>query len=336
MSIIVTADLHWNDNPRDLYRHQFVEWLTVCLKKHKPEALFILGDLTDAKDEHRAWLVNQVVLHITRLALFCPVVIIRGNHDFLSPDWPFFRFVSELDNVYWVNWAEEDNGPTLTDLKPKLTIGQFVMLPHTSDYKKDWANFDFSRYDWAFTHNTFEGSNYGQGPLAKGIPPEMLPDTCLVLSGDVHIPQRVPPNVVYVGAPYRIDFGDEYEPHVALVTRSKLDYIAVPGVQKRLVEIKSLADLKKVNVEKGDMVKVRLSLATEDRTKWPEMQEAIKQWAFVRGLVLSSSAPMVAREPGQPRNLQRYDDKQLVSEYVFRRGADAATLKTGLRLLEMG
>jgi len=325
MSVIVTADLHWNDNPRDLYRHQYVEWLAGCLKQHKPEALFILGDLTDAKDEHRAWLVNQVVLHITRLALFCPVVILRGNHDFLSPDWPFFRFVDQLENVYWVNWPD--------DGLFHLSIGDYVCLPHTSDYKNDWAKFDFSKYEWVFTHNTFTGSDYGQGPLAKGIPPDVFPDTCVVLSGDVHIPQSVKP-VTYVGAPYLVDFGDDYDPRVMLIGKGSVRSISVDGPQKRLVEIKSLADLKKVKLDSGDMVKVRLNLATEERSKWPEMQAAIKQWAEKQGLVLSSSQPMVAREPGQARRVRIYDDKLLVRDYVKSRGADAATEKTGIRLLE--
>jgi predicted phosphodiesterase len=329
MTVIVTADLHWNDNPRDAYRHQYVEWLEGCLKKHKAEALFILGDLTDAKDEHRSWLVNQVVAHLTRWARLCPVIIIRGNHDFLSPDWPFFGFVDKLHNVHWVNWPMNYDEIAL---KMELSIGRFVMLPHTSDYKKEWAEFDFGKYEWVFTHNTFTGSDYGQGPLAKGIPPDVFPDSCVVLSGDVHIPQHVKP-VTYVGAPYLIDFGDDYDPRVMLIGRGSVKSILVDGPQKRLVEIKSLADLKKVKLAGGDMVKVRLNLATEDRSKWPEMQTAIKQWAEKQGLVLSSSQPMVAREPGLKR-VRIYDDKLLVRDYVKSRGADAATEKTGLRLME--
>jgi hypothetical protein len=330
MSVIVTADLHFNDNPRDAYRHQFVPWLIGCLAQHKAEALFILGDLTDAKDEHRAWLVNQVVNHLVVLAQVCPVVIIRGNHDFLSPDWPFFGFVNKLYNVHWVNWPTDSDELALAN---KLSIGPFALLPHTSDYKKEWDDFDFNQYPWAFTHNTFTGSDYGQGPLAKGIPPDVFPDTCVVLSGDVHIPQNIKP-VTYVGAPYLIDFGDVYQPRVMLIGKGSVKSIPTQGPQKRLVEIKSLADLKKVKLDSGDMVKVRLSLATEDRSKWPEMQAAIKEWADKQKLVLSSSQPMVARDPAVKRSLRRYDDKQLVKEYIKSRGADAATEKTGLRLLE--
>ena len=333
MSVIATGDLHWSDNHRDAYRHEFVGWLSGCLEEHKPEALFLLGDLTEAKDEHQAWLTNTVVGHIARLASYCPVIIIRGNHDAVNPDWPFFRFVDEIDNVFWINQPSDSVKGALSAIS--LGIGRYLCLPHTTDHERDWAEFkNLAKYTWIFTHNTFSGADYGRGQLAKGIPLSVIPSNSVqVVSGDVHVPQKVGP-VTYVGAPYTIDFGDDYKPRVALIKGDKMAFIPTQGAQKRLVEVSSLADLKKVKLAKGDIVKVRVNLATEDRTKWPEMQTAIKEWSDKQGVVLSLSQPMVDRDPGRKRKLPITDDKQLIREYIKQRGADPVTERVGLRLME--
>src|SRR5262245_15252200 len=302
MSVIVTADLHWNDNTRDAARHDFVDWMVGCLKQHRADALFVLGDLTEGKDEHRSWLVNAVVDHLARWSRQCPVIVIRGNHDYLDPEHPFFGFVNHIEGLYWINRPMDDGEGSLSvhhGDRLRHSIGRYLMLPHTRDFEKDWDGYKLRDYGWVFTHNTFEGSDYGQGPLAKGIPLDVVKGA-RVISGDVHIPQKIGP-VTYVGAPYLIDFGDDYEPRVAMVDGSKLSFVKVDGPQKRLIEVRSLKELVEKGrtlVEKGDIVKVRVDLTMAEHAKWPEMQAKVREWADKQGVVLHAATPVLLREEG--------------------------------------
>src|SRR5205814_1607714 len=91
-----------------------------------------------------------------------------------------------------------------------------LFLPHTNNYKRDWKGLDFSKYQWIFAHNTFQGANIGPRRL-EGIPTSIFPRNAKVISGDIHVPQHFGP-IEYVGAPYRIDFGDDYEPRVLFLS----------------------------------------------------------------------------------------------------------------------
>lgn len=361
MTVLVTADLHWSDNPRDDYRHRFVDWLVATCRKEDASALFILGDLTEQKDEHRAWLVNTVVDHISRLARTCPVVLVRGNHDFLNPDWPFFRFVERINGVTWINdpissdewhirYSERD--PAFPRPPPLKDLASFLILPHTTNPDRDWDGRMYragmpkgvdNHYSWIFTHNTFEGASYGRGDAAKGISLDWFDKQDRVISGDIHVPQKLGP-VTYVGAPYLVDFGDDYEPRILALGRAAkaIESITCPGPQKRLVEITSLRQLStiKANVEKGDIVKVRVSLTMAEHARWPEIQERVREWGDKAGVRVHAITPQMVRGDDRTKATRqaraKRDDTALVREYVKQRGVDNATEKTGIRLLSNG
>lgn len=337
MSIIITSDWHLSDNPRDAARHQFIDWLVDLLKEERPQALFMLGDLTEAKDEHRAWLANRVVEHIVRLARLCPMVILRGNHDAVNPEWPFFHFVGNLDNVYWINQPQDSDVGALALLNLDRVIGRHLFLPHTSNHERDWADYkNLAKYVWIFTHNTFAGADYGHGHQAKGIPPSLIPKGVEVVSGDVHVPQRVGP-ITYVGAPFHVDFGDDYQPRVAKVASDRIAFVDVAGPEKRLLEITDLKDLAKAKYNPGDIVKVRIVLSPADHARWPEMQAAVRAWGDKHDVIINAVVPQVGRVDGGrggKRMVQKRDDPALVKAYVKARGVDGVTEKTGLRLLD--
>ena len=96
MNSLVTGDWHFSDNPRDDYRHAYMKKLMRLIKRKKVNNLIVLGDLTEEKDRHSAWLVNQVVLHFAELSQLCKIYILRGNHDYVDPDTPFFSFLGHF------------------------------------------------------------------------------------------------------------------------------------------------------------------------------------------------------------------------------------------------
>ncbi|RPI87194.1 MAG: hypothetical protein EHM40_23155, partial [Chloroflexi bacterium] len=84
MTWLVTSDLHLTDRPRDAHRFGLFKWLAKKQRKHGVKATFILGDITDKKDNHSSALVNRVVNELTQLEP--PVYVLKGNHDFIDPN----------------------------------------------------------------------------------------------------------------------------------------------------------------------------------------------------------------------------------------------------------
>lgn len=332
---LVTADLHLGANPRDIYRHQFMKTLTLMLEEQEVDLLLILGDLTEEKDNHGAWLVNKLVFYIARFARRCPVIILRGNHDYLDASVPFYGFLSRLDRVAWVN------APTNSeDLSEDISwpLGRSLFLPHTPNWKRDYPEWDVFNYEWVFAHNTFEGAKGDNNHLLHGIPTDIFPPKARVIAGDIHKPQKVGP-VTYVGAPYLVDFGDNYKPRVLLLEDDKMTSIPCVGPQKRLVEISELDELDlQPGLNEGDILKVRVKLDRSEHAAWPAIQKEVRAWGSKHGYWIYTVQPELAKytaskasQKGKPPPTR--NDKQLVEEYASKRNVDPQTLKVGVELL---
>lgn len=325
MTIIVTADWHLSDNPRDSYRLAFLPWLKDQLIRKQVLDLVILGDLTEEKDRHSAVLTNLVVLNLNELAGVASVTILRGNHDATDPDVPFYGFVDVIPRVRWIN------SPT------KITLdGQkCLFLPWTPNYQRDWANLNFTTPQWIFAHNTFDGAR--SGTILKGISPAVFPAKANVIAGDIHIPQTFGP-ITYVGAPYHVDFGDDYEARVLLLDGQNMSSIPVNGLaQKRLVTVRSLDDLNRIKLKKNDIVTVRVDVSRQQHTGWADMVARVREWGQEQGVTVHTVQPNLTDKaaPAEARpQLNQRTDAELLTEYAKRRNIDAATLKSGLELLK--
>lgn len=333
MNTIVTADLHLNDNPRDAYRHAFMQALPDMLRLNKASCLMILGDLTDEKDHHGAWLVNQIAKHVHECAKVCPIIINRGNHDYIVEQQPFFGFVNRIANVYWINIATDTQDFRL----PIEQLGRCLLLPHTNDYKRDWASFKFDQYSYIFAHNTFNGAAVGFGRKLEGIDTDIFPSKARVVSGDIHVPQRLGP-VRYVGAPYTIDFGDAYDGRLLLLQRVKIKSILVDGPQKRLITITDTTRKPDVSsLNKGDILKIQVRLTAARMKEWPQIKHTWQDWGHKAGYVVHMVIPEVTDSTrsiiiNKPRNNK--SDAELLREYAGARKIDKSTINTGLKLLE--
>ena len=92
---LLTSDIHHTSRAADAYRWDLWPWAREQITKNRLKALFILGDLTDNKDAHPAELVNRLVDEIQQTAKLCPIYILKGNHDFIDPTTPFFKFIRQ-------------------------------------------------------------------------------------------------------------------------------------------------------------------------------------------------------------------------------------------------
>lgn len=328
MKRLISSDWQLADNARDRYRTDFVvKTLPALIEKYKPDQLLVLGDITEEKDRFPAPLVNEIVNCFHDLSKKCEIIILQGNHDILHAAHPFFEFISCFDNISWISV------PTERD--------HCLYLPHTRDYKKDWAGLQFDGYDFIFAHNIFEGVK-ANGQALSGIPRSIFSNDCFVISGDVHEPQTLQP-VTYVGSPCLCDFGDSYQPRVLFLDDLKVKSIKVYGQQKRLIHctVNKIAGKRELdfdhNANENDIIKVKVDLDMSDVAEWATIREEIEQWAAKNKFVLNSVVPIIAYVQGERQKIVKSThkaDSVYLQTFVKRLGLDEQTAQVGKDLME--
>lgn len=157
-----------------------------------------------------------------------------------------------------------------------------------------------------------------------------------IISGDVHVPQSFR-NLVYIGAPYTINFGDDYTPRAVLLDQGKIKFIPLDGPQKRLIWMDVRGRWKLGNAEKGDIVRIRLQMRQEDYPRWAEFRERCEAWCEDMQFTLDGVEPLIEEVEGEEPTTQKIaktvSDKQLVQNYCRRNKVDDETAKVGERLL---
>lgn len=334
MTIIVTADLHLSAKARDRYRLDNMRRLIKLVRKRQATKLLILGDLTEAKDYHGAWLTNQVVDLMTEASQVCPITVLMGNHDYeADAAVPYFRFLRHIPNIRWIG-----NPTTVQDLEG---IGPAMFLPHTRNHRRDWKNLPIKDYKLVFAHNAFEGAVSEHGHRLSGINTAVFNKKALVLAGDIHTPQSVGP-VTYVGAPWTVDFGDSYKPHVVELTRDSVSTIGVSKwPQKVLLRFKTYRDgVKHIEggCQEGDIAKAVLKLSREEFDRWPTLRNQVREAVLEYGAYPFTIVPEVSKDESKRVRLQvqqheAKSDRDIVEEFGASREVGKATMKMGVKML---
>jgi Calcineurin-like phosphoesterase len=334
MPILISGDIHWSDDPRDAYRHEWVAWFLTQIKKHKADGVVLLGDYTEAKDRHSGWLVNKVVEHLHAMAQLCPVIALLANHDYLGdPASATFGLVSRIEGLTWVSTPKAGK-----DLPAAFSMGlaPALFLPYTADYKRDWDPWmdrgGFGNYAPIFAHQTFTGALGESGRRMEGVPVDIFPEDAMVIAGDIHVPQKLGP-VTYVGAPYSIDFGDQFAGRILKLEGRKLTSVVYHGPQKLLLEIDDVSDLNKDATNGGDIVKVKVNIA--DREKWAETKDAVMRWGEKQKVWVYSVVPVMQKAKQRVRGqVEARSDGELLGVFCKSRNLSESVAKTGRFLME--
>jgi UDP-2,3-diacylglucosamine pyrophosphatase LpxH len=289
---LLCSDLHFTANPADEYRCAFWPWLAGEIEAEKAQTLLILGDVTDAKDYHSAALVNRLTKAFAELLARFPQLQIRvlaGNHDWLRQGGVFFKFLEHLDKrLVFITQPFED----LLDDGPSA-----YFLPYTKNPIRDWANMDFSHYDYLFMHQTAPGSIASNGQAMDG---EELPplNALKVYSGDIHVPQEIGV-VEYVGSPYHVHFGDAFRGRCIVIDRKRKAYdLHFETISRLAVKVSGLRELKKRDIRSGDHVKLTVRLPASDLHDWKRIRRDCSDYlrsvgAEIHGLHLETTRERV-------------------------------------------
>lgn len=320
------GDLHLTDRPQDSYRFGIFPWLRQQQAKYKPEATFLMGDLTDAKDRHSSALVNKIVSSL--LLLEQPIFIIKGNHDYIDPNNPYFGFLNNFERIRFLSETVK-----LAD----LNVG---VIPHVA--KEDAfaaAIGSVEGSDYILFHNTIAGaiaetggslSGFSQAPIRKAAP------RYGAYAGDIHRPQQCGA-VTYVGSPYSIRFGDHFEPRVLLLDGAKKTNLYFDAPRKWALHVGSAEEITNDgNLVKGDQVKVTIALAREEATGWAAHKEAImlacqQKGVAVYGIDVEIHKAIPTKEIVEPAKLDR---SQIVEAFCTSENVPSRVREVGVAFLK--
>lgn len=331
---LLISDLHLVDKPDAAYRWTLFEWLHQTIKEEKVKFLYVLGDLTDAKDNHSAELVNRVVNEIDRLTKAFPnlqIVILAGNHDWLKAGHEFFKFLNVIKNVVYINKPTED-----PDVHGPLTY----YLPYSKNPAKDWEGLDFSHYEFLFMHQTIKGAVSSNGQEMEG---ENLPklDAGKVYSGDIHVPQVIG-GVEYVGSPYHVHFGDNFKPRcVLLESKRRAVDLHFETISRVTVKVGSLDELynRRDEFKAGDQVKLRIELSEADKHGWSKTKRQAANWLLEQGCLVHGVELIVVkstrrRVDGLSGHQPCYSPSEAITRFVEAEALGGDALEIAMEVIE--
>jgi DNA repair exonuclease SbcCD nuclease subunit len=345
--MLLISDLHLTDKKADSYRWGIFDFVLDYYKEHNDKNLIILGDLTDAKDHHSAKLVNRIVLMMRHLVESgMEIFILKGNHDFIDPDVPFFEF---LNQISYINYIKHP--------RSWLIQGErCLFLPYTRNPIDEWrtdkqVQKNKKKCSLVFMHQSVIGSLTSNGYLMEeGLAPKYFDRfRGQVFSGDIHVPQKVGP-VIYVGSPYSVRFNDHFEGRAITLTSYPVTEcgVSVPPCEllmgemktelpgRRTIDIYKLEDLQKADANPGDQVKVRVhvkhSISIGEIFKREIQEECIALDFELCSLSLVRDKKFPLRKKRKIVKSKR--PSEVVSNFSKRKGIDKTKQKIGIDLVE--
>ena len=282
-SILFTTDLHFTDNPREEYRFEIFSLLRKLVNERRIPYCFILGDLTDRTDHHSSWLVNTLISHLTALSRDCDIFILRGNHDCVNEKMPFFQFTQYIDRIRYITSPQ----------KIRLEDKNLYLLPNSRNPMEDWKDLELSKADIICMHQTIEGAKSENGSSLRGCNPEIFSGFKEIYSGDVHVPQRLG-NLLYVGSPYHVHFGDTFEPVVRIRhTDGHIEDIPTEMKSRHMWNLLTLDELGLHPYKKGDQAKIRLNVHSTEWKNWLEIKTKAQNRCEEMGVELFDITPVI-------------------------------------------
>lgn len=269
MRALLSSDLHLTDRKRDEYRWTVFPFLSSFAERQGMDAIFLLGDITDAKDHHSSKLVNRITDSLCRMPV--PVYWSVGNHDYADPAHPFFGFLGHLaeQGVHYIA------KPTTTH----VAGDRVLFLPHTRQPRAVWSKLTrkFKRADLVCCHQTFNKSVASNGMKLDGLPTGLIAKYGYegpIISGDIHVPQTLG-SVTYCGSPHPVRFGDAFAPRVLAYEDGDLRSIPRTTIRRAVIDIFETGDLDSFELDAGDQAKVRIHLRRADFPDWPNIRARV-------------------------------------------------------------
>jgi len=329
LSKLICSDPHLDDSVRNEYRWELFPWLKKQRKLTNSTVLYLLGDICDKKNNHSDKLVNRIVSSIESLLdEFEEIRILKGNHDYDKDDTiPFFKFLDELDGISFIT-------KIITDSSSEL------FLPHTRNPLKDWKAINFNDYKIVYMHQMVQGSKvHDSYCIEEGYDSSQFKKykNTLFISGDNHIPQSIGDNFIYVGAPYPVKFGDNYQGRILHISmENRIESINYSTIAKRSFKIKDASELKNLEYKRGDHAKVEINLSRSEFHEYPAMRKEVNEFCKKNKLELFSVELKPLKDKGIKMKIPKKkltNPSQILKEFSEKEKIGDELLKAGEGLL---
>ena len=326
MSWLLIGDLHLTDRARDAHRFKIFDQIKKWQDQYKPDRTFIMGDLCDQKDRHSATLVNRIADELSKLE---HVRIIMGNHDYIDPKTAFFKFLNKFETVRFID-------------RPFLSAGVCIIPHYRTQAELDQAFREFQKHDnikIVLLHNTFTGAISETGKELTGMTyrKEWPHPRAGIYAGDIHRPQQAG-DIVYVGAPYHVRFGDDYKPRCLLIEENGEGielYLDAPRKWKWTIrepnEILKIGDGRP-----GDQVKITVEMTREEAQSWQLYKEQVLALCELHGYEVYGVDLKVNTLKHKPKDVKLgTTPAALISKYCQSEGVGTKFRNTGLDLADV-
>ena len=181
----------------------------------KPDGVIVLGDTHDthANMHVMSFLAEQDFLGSLEQASPGWFKFLIGNHEIPTNN----LFLSKI-HAFAGNPAAVDHPEVI-----KSPVGDFALVPYTPNGRfKEALDLIPGYYKTIFCHQEFAGANTGSIISKHG---DDWPDGGdLIVSGHIHKKQRLKENIIYVGTPYQVSFGEDQDKSIAVFEYTKESY----------------------------------------------------------------------------------------------------------------
>jgi DNA repair exonuclease SbcCD nuclease subunit len=322
------GDLHLTDHARDEYRFGIFEWIKRQQQKRPVAATFLAGDITDSKDRHSATLVNKIVAGLTQLQP--PVYIDMGNHDYRDHQNPFFKFLNHIEGITFVT------KPTVIRAGRPIAI-----IPHyrTQDEFDAAVHSTASSKPVAFlVHQTFDGAIAESGVCLTGLSAsliESMKPPLGIYAGDVHKPQTQG-KVTYVGCPYNVRFGDDFDPRSLWVSDSgNHTDLKFTAPRKWSLVVRGPENIyNNKDLYEGDQVKLTIELAREEAVEWKEVKRQILGACKELGLEIHGVRVEVNTITTRKSSTKSHSNADIYDQFCTAENVASQIKQMGRRLLD--
>jgi len=295
-NILLISDLHFDDGFSSEYKWRIFNKIKSIYKETQFDALFILGDLTDKKDRHSGGLVNRIVNEL--VALDVPIWILRGNHDGLDPNFPYFDFLNHIPKIKFIKEItvlEDFERPIV--FYPHDTSSQYIEVPNAI----------------SFFHETFRGTIFENGQVADSEELTLPEFGSLCFSGDIHEPQQIG-DVIYIGSPYHTRFGDSFNPRVILLDIKQNTYKSIlTNMPKKItLEISSVEEFEKqIDKFSNDMLRIQIKESDNGLKVFNHISEVRSNFPNIYTIQRIKEEAL----PFQPIKTAHHSHRELITTY---------------------
>jgi DNA repair exonuclease SbcCD ATPase subunit/DNA repair exonuclease SbcCD nuclease subunit len=235
------------------YNRRLVEFLagiTAILEEERPDLLIVAGDLWNNKSVTENDLGDYV--HRTFLSwkenLVDEIILLLGNHDvaLLSAK---IHSLSQFQSYCTV----------ITEARVYRDLAFSPWRPTLPEIEADLISLSGSGAETLIGHWTVKGAASGSVLMPTGVDPEFpaLRKFKRVLLGDIHLSQKLGKNILYLGSPSQINFGEENNVNFVWLLDTKKDFLrAIPTSFPRFKTVSTIEEAERYRGE-GYFVRIK-------------------------------------------------------------------------------